>query len=99
MHLLQLEKDFFMSTPTRKEGLRSPSLLNGAPWMLTVKADTIDKDIKTTTNLGNGKYFDEESFFQSSDLPSKLLPIVYTGSNGNVSSAFCNQGSVKDEKH
>ena len=89
-------KGIFVSTPAGNEGPRSPSLSNGAPWVLTVGASTIDRSIRTTAKLGNGEYFDGESFFQLSDFPSKLLPLVYAGPNGNVSSAFCNKGSLKD---
>ncbi|RVW50716.1 Subtilisin-like protease SBT1.4 [Vitis vinifera] len=88
-------KGIFVSTPAGNEGPRSPSLSNGAPWVLTVGASTIDRSIRTTAKLGNGEYFDGESFFQLSDFPSKLLPLVYAGPNGNVSSAFCNKGSLK----
>ena len=50
------------------------SLLNEAPWILTVGASTIDRSIKTTVVLGSTEEYDGESLFQPADCPSTLVP-------------------------
>ena len=45
-------KGFFMSTPAGKEGPRSPSLSNGASWMLTVGASNIGRSWKLRWRIG-----------------------------------------------
>jgi hypothetical protein len=72
------------------------SLSNEAPWILTVGASTIDRTIKATAQLGDGEEFDGESLFQPRDFNPTLLPLVYAGANGIMSSAFCFPGSLKD---
>ncbi|XP_027336548.1 subtilisin-like protease SBT1.2 [Abrus precatorius] len=72
------------------------SLINGAPWILTVGASTIDRSIVATAKLGDGHEFDGESVFQPSNFSPTLLPLVYAGKNGNQNSAFCANGSLHD---
>jgi subtilisin family serine protease len=71
-------------------------LVNGAPWILTVGASTIDRSIVATAVLGNGEEFDGESVFQPSDFHPTLLPLAYAGVNGKPESVFCANGSLND---
>jgi hypothetical protein len=54
--------------------------------------------MKATSQLGNGEEFDGESLglFHPRDFDPTLLPLVYAGANGNISSAFCSPDSLKD---
>ncbi|KAL4340071.1 hypothetical protein GQ457_08G027720 [Hibiscus cannabinus] len=91
-----IQKGIFVSCSAGNEGPDYASLSNEAPWILTVGASTIDRSIAAVAKLGNGLTFDGESLYQPNDFPSTLLPLVYSGANGNASSAFCAPGSLKD---
>lgn len=91
-----IQKGIFVSCSAGNDGPMYGTLSNEAPWILTVGASTIDRSIAAIAKLGNGLTFDGESLFQPKDFHSTLLPLVYAGANGEVSSAFCAPGSLKD---
>ncbi|KAH7512675.1 subtilisin-like protease 3 [Ziziphus jujuba] len=90
------QKGVLVSCSAGNIGYEHKTLSNEAPWILTVGASTIDRTIKATARLGNGAEFDGESVFQPKDFHPVLLPLVYPGSNGNRSSAFCEDGSLRN---
>ncbi|KAH7664626.1 Peptidase S8 subtilisin-related protein [Dioscorea alata] len=59
------------------------SVLNGAPWILTVAASTNDRRFKATVRLGNGDEFDGETLYQPDNFTSKLLPLVFISDTKN----------------
>ncbi|XP_028787848.1 subtilisin-like protease SBT1.2 [Neltuma alba] len=89
-----IQKGIFVSNAAGNSGPSSGSIFNGAPWLLTVGASTIDRAIAATARLGNGEEFIGESVFQPHDFPSTMLPLVYAGKNGQEDSAFCANGSL-----
>ncbi|KAJ4712909.1 Subtilisin-like protease [Melia azedarach] len=89
-----IQKGVFVSCSAGNEGPSYGTLANEAPWILTVGASTVDRNIAASAQLGNGASFDGESLFQPKDFPSKQLPLVYAGANGNQSSAHCLSGSL-----
>jgi len=91
-----IQKGIFVSISAGNAGPSDASLVNGAPWMLTVGASTIDRSIVATAVLGNGEEFEGESVFQPSDFSSTLLPLAYAGINGKLESSFCANGSLSD---
>jgi len=91
-----IQKGIFVSIAAGNFGPSEASLVNGAPWMLTVGASTIDRSIVATAVLGNGEEFEGESVFQPSDFSPTLLPLAYAGINGKVESSFCANGSLSD---
>jgi subtilisin family serine protease len=91
-----IQRGIFVSCSAGNNGPFYGSLSNEAPWILTVGASTIDRTIKATAQLGDGEEFDGESLFQPRDFNPTLLPLVYAGANGIMSSAFCFPGSLKD---
>lgn len=91
-----IQKGILVSCSAANGGPFYGSLANEAPWILTVEASTIDRKIVATAKLGNGEEYDGESLFQPKDFNSTLLPLVYAGANGNISSTFCAPGSLKD---
>ncbi|RHN63323.1 putative cucumisin [Medicago truncatula] len=91
-----IQKGIFVSIAAGNFGPSDASLVNGAPWMLTVGASTIDRTIVATAVLGNGEEFEGESVFQPSDFSPTLLPLAYAGINGKVESSFCANGSLSD---
>ncbi|KAK3429779.1 hypothetical protein EUGRSUZ_E01266 [Eucalyptus grandis] len=91
-----IQKGIFVSSSAGNMGPYNYSLSNEAPWLLNVGASTIDRRIKATARLGNGKEFDGETVYQPQDFDSTLLPLVDPARNGENSSAFCFPGSLKD---
>ncbi|XP_018847003.1 subtilisin-like protease 3 [Juglans regia] len=91
-----IQKGIFVSCSAGNGGPFYGSLSNEAPWILTVGASTIDRSFRATAKLGNGDQYDGESLLQPKDFDSTLLPLVYAGANGNMSSAFCAPGSLND---
>ncbi|KAJ9147818.1 hypothetical protein P3X46_029936 [Hevea brasiliensis] len=89
-----IQKGIFVSCSAGNSGPDNSSLSNEAPWILTVGASTIDRAIRATVLLGNNTELNGESLYQPEDFPSTLLPLVYTGANGNPSSAYCGTGSL-----
>ncbi|KAF8031917.1 hypothetical protein BT93_D0972 [Corymbia citriodora subsp. variegata] len=83
------KRGIFVSCSAGNEGPSDYSMSNEAPWVLTVGASTIDRSIKATARLGNGKEFDGETLYQPHDFHPVLLPLVYPRLNGDNSSAFC----------
>ncbi|KAK3150290.1 hypothetical protein QOZ80_3AG0231310 [Eleusine coracana subsp. coracana] len=59
-----MERGIFVSAAAGNEGPAPGTVCNGAPWMLTVAAGTMDRAIRTTVTLGNGDRLDGESLYQ-----------------------------------
>ncbi|KAL2321647.1 hypothetical protein Fmac_026026 [Flemingia macrophylla] len=91
-----MQKGIFVSCAAGNSGPMHGSLVNGAPWILTVGASTIDRRIVATAKLGNGQEFDGESVFQPSNFNQTLLPLAYAGKDGTQEAAFCDDGSLSD---
>ncbi|XP_027082654.2 subtilisin-like protease SBT1.7 [Coffea eugenioides] len=89
------KKGIFVSCSASNSGPENGSLSNEAPWILTVGASTIDRDIRATALLGNGDEFDGQSIYQPTDFPPTLLPLVYLGMNGDTFAAQCTENSLK----
>ncbi|KAG8377573.1 hypothetical protein BUALT_Bualt08G0047200 [Buddleja alternifolia] len=70
---------------SKAAGNRGPSLNsidNGAPWVLTVGAGTIDREFEGTVILGNGASIMGSSLYTLNQMPSPNLPIIYTNACG-----------------
>jgi len=91
-----MQKGIFVSCAAGNSGPFHGSVVNGAPWILTVGASTVDRSIVATAKLGNGQEFDGESVFQPSSFSPTLLPLAYAGNNGGHEAAFCGNGSLND---
>ncbi|CAJ1943532.1 unnamed protein product [Sphenostylis stenocarpa] len=91
-----MQKGIFVSCAAGNSGPVHGSLVNGAPWILTVGASNIDRSIVATAKLGNGQEFDGESVFQPSDFSPTQLSLIYAGKNGKQVAAFCANGSLND---
>ncbi|XP_057997908.1 subtilisin-like protease [Hevea brasiliensis] len=89
-------KGIFVSCSAGNWGPQERSLSNEAPWIATVGASTVDREIRAIVLLGNNSTFNGQSLFQPKDFPSKFLPLVYAGANGNESSALCAPGSLSN---
>ncbi|ERN19451.1 hypothetical protein AMTR_s00069p00180390 [Amborella trichopoda] len=70
------------------------TLGNEAPWMPTVGASTLDREIRSATKLGNGKIYRGQLLFQPGNFQPALVPLVYPGSNGDYLSTICSDGQL-----
>ncbi|XP_008238728.1 PREDICTED: subtilisin-like protease SBT1.2 [Prunus mume] len=94
-----IQKGIFVSCSAGNSGPSYSTSSNEAPWILTVGASTIDRNIRATARLGNKKEYNGESLFQPNNFNSKImLPLVDAGSLGNQTTAFCDPGTLKNVK-
>lgn len=85
-----MEHGIFVSSAAGNDGPVAATVGNGAPWMLTVAAGTMDRAIRTTVTLGNGQVFDGESLYQPrNNTAGRQLPLVFPGLNGDSDSRDC----------
>ncbi|KAF2304060.1 hypothetical protein GH714_026740 [Hevea brasiliensis] len=82
-----IQKGIFVSCSAGNEGPLYRTLSNEAPWILTVGASTVDREIRATVLLGNNKELNGESLIQPKHFTSSSLPLVY---------ASCKNGSLKN---
>ncbi|WMV52156.1 hypothetical protein MTR67_045541 [Solanum verrucosum] len=71
-----MEKGIFVSSSAGNHGPDSGTVMNGAPWILTVGASTTDRKISAVAVLGNGAEYEGESAFQPTNFSQKFLPLV-----------------------
>ncbi|KAF7017824.1 hypothetical protein CFC21_031191 [Triticum aestivum] len=86
-----MEKGIFVSMAAGNSGPGESTVINEAPWMLTVAASTMDRSIRSTVQLGNGAYFHGESLYQPN---VGFCPLVYAGASGKPFAEFCGNGSL-----
>ncbi|CAI9291423.1 unnamed protein product [Lactuca saligna] len=89
-----IQKGIFVSCSAGNSGPFNSTLSNEAPWILTVGASTIDRNIRATVYLGNKALLDGESLFQPKDFPQNFMPLVYPGLTGGQQAAWCAKGSL-----
>nr|GEZ77968.1 subtilisin-like protease SBT1.2 [Tanacetum cinerariifolium] len=63
-------------------GPNNKTLLNEAPWILTVGANKTDRRIRTTVTLGNKKMLKGEALYQPKTCKPKVRPLVYPAGMG-----------------
>ncbi|XP_042432625.1 subtilisin-like protease 4 [Zingiber officinale] len=90
-----VERGIFVSCAGGNSGPMATSLSNEAPWVLTVAASTIDRNIRATVRLGNGVELDGESAYQPNSYPSDSLPMTIP--DGSLDGPNCWQGLVEAE--
>lgn len=71
-----IKKNVFVVASCGNDGPYYWSLINGAPWIMTVGAGTIGREFQGTLTLGNGVSFDFPSMFPE-DFPSVQFPVTY----------------------
>ncbi|CAI0379178.1 unnamed protein product [Linum tenue] len=90
-----IQKGIFVSCSAGNGGPSPNTVTNAAPWILTVGASTIDREIRATVELGNNVELYGQSLFLPEGFHTKQLPLVDPASNGE-SAAFCEKGSLKN---
>ncbi|CAD6261153.1 unnamed protein product [Miscanthus lutarioriparius] len=89
-----VEKGVFVSISAGNSGPNASTLINDAPWMLTVAASTMDRLIGSQVRLGNGLSFDGESVNQQEISAAVFYPLVYAGASSTADAQFCGNGSL-----
>ncbi|KAL6648908.1 hypothetical protein ACP70R_013132 [Stipagrostis hirtigluma subsp. patula] len=85
-----MEHGILVSAAAGNSGPVAGTINNGAPWMMTVAAGTMDRAIRTTVRLGNGQAFDGESLFQPrNNTAGHQLPLVFPGRSGDSDARDC----------
>ncbi|KAK4486427.1 hypothetical protein RD792_009102 [Penstemon davidsonii] len=93
-----IERGIFVSVSAGNSGPSLVTVSNGAPWLLTVGASTIDREIVATAVLGNNEQLDGESAYQPADFDSStLLPLVYPGIiSDHANASYCTPESLQN---
>nr|GLL45885.1 subtilisin-like protease SBT1.1 [Ipomoea trifida] len=91
-----MEKGIFVSCAAGNSGPNLSTVLNEAPWILTVGAATVDRNVVATARLGNGEEVDGQSAYQPDDFSQELLPLVYPGMNtSDFTAKYCDNSSLE----
>jgi subtilisin family serine protease len=94
--LSAMEKNIFVVCAAGNDGAYN-STYNGAPWITTVGAGTLDRSFTATMTLENGLTFEGTSYFPQS-IYIEDVPLYYGKSNGSKS--ICNYGALnRSEVH
>ncbi|XP_019169527.1 PREDICTED: subtilisin-like protease SBT1.1 [Ipomoea nil] len=89
-----MENGIFVSCAAGNSGPNLSTLSNEAPWILTVGAATVDRNVVATARLGNGEEVDGQSAYQPR-FSQELLPLVYPGMNASdFSVKYCGNSSL-----
>ncbi|RLN00320.1 putative subtilase family protein precursor [Panicum miliaceum] len=83
-----MRKGIFVSCAGGNAGPQPSTLVNEAPWILTVGAGTIDRQMQAVVELGDGRTFVGESAYQPHSLPTTTA-LVYPPDNDNLLQANC----------
>ncbi|VAI37061.1 unnamed protein product [Triticum turgidum subsp. durum] len=90
-----MERGIFVSCSAGNAGPGAASLTNGAPWITTVGAGTLDRDFPAYVTLGNGNKYNGVSLYNGKQLPTTPVPFIYAGNASNSSmGALCMTGTL-----
>ncbi|GAV58747.1 Peptidase_S8 domain-containing protein/PA domain-containing protein/Inhibitor_I9 domain-containing protein [Cephalotus follicularis] len=94
-----MEKGILISCSAGNAGPSSYSLSNVAPWITTVGAGTLDRDFPAYASIGNGQNYSGVSLYRGSELPGKLLPLIYAANASNSTNGnLCMMGTLTPDK-
>ncbi|WCJ19703.1 Subtilisin-like protease SBT4.3 [Euphorbia peplus] len=95
-----MKNGILTSNSAGNQGPSSETILNFAPWALSVAASTIDRNFINKVMLGNGAIY-EGVVINTFDMENKMYPIIYGGDAANTSdrenqrlSMYCVRGSM-----
>ncbi|KAF8034014.1 hypothetical protein BT93_C0328 [Corymbia citriodora subsp. variegata] len=86
-----MEKGIFVSASAGNEGPRLGKLANGAPWIMTAGASTLDRTFPARALLGNKMRFAGASLYSGPGMGNKLVGLVY---NVGSASSWCMPGTL-----
>ncbi|XP_030530632.1 subtilisin-like protease SBT1.8 [Rhodamnia argentea] len=89
-----MEKGIFVSASAGNEGPQPGTLSNGAPWIMTVGASTLDRTFPAYALLGNKMRFTGASLYGGPGMGNKLVGLVYNTGTTSRKSNLCMPGSL-----
>ncbi|XP_058079067.1 subtilisin-like protease SBT3 [Magnolia sinica] len=89
--LSAIEKGIFVACAAGNDGPGRNSTYNGAPWIMTIGAGTIDRSFQGKLTLGNDLTLEGTSYYPESIYIANL-PLYY--GKGNISKAACLPASL-----
>ncbi|XP_006358407.1 subtilisin-like protease SBT1.7 [Solanum tuberosum] len=93
------KRGILVSCSASNDGPSNGIISNEAPWILTVGASTIDRELKATVMLGNQKLFVGESAFSPKVPILDFFPLIDPSlSKLNFYSPYCEPGTLNDPK-
>ncbi|XP_057493812.1 subtilisin-like protease SBT3 [Actinidia eriantha] len=87
-----MEKGIFVACSAGNSGPHAYTILNGAPWITTVGAGTIDRDYAADVTLGDGDIAVRGKSIYPEDLSVSGVPIYF--GHGNRSKETCDDNSL-----
>ena len=88
-----VQNGVFVAASAGNSGPSSSTVINTAPWMMTVAASTMDRSFPAIVNLGDGETFDGESLY--SGMSTDQLPLVYDGNLKHCTSGPLSPALIK----
>ncbi|KAF5727823.1 hypothetical protein HS088_TW22G01520 [Tripterygium wilfordii] len=89
-----VSKGVVVSSSAGNDGPNGMSVMNLAPWLVTVGAGTIDRDFPADVILGNGHKVSGVSLFSGAPLKNQMYTLVYPGKSGVLSDSLCMENSL-----
>lgn len=86
-----VRKGIVVSASAGNSGPGESTVVNVAPWFLTVGASTINRQFPADVILGNGETFTGTSLYAGQPLGATKIPLVY---GGDVGSNICEAGKL-----
>ncbi|KAM0912206.1 hypothetical protein ACQ4PT_012912 [Festuca glaucescens] len=86
-----VRKGIVVAASAGNSGPGESTVVNVAPWFLTVGASTINREFPADVILGNGETFTGTSLYAGQPLGATKIPLVY---GGNVGSNICEAGKL-----
>ena len=90
-----VQEGVFIAASAGNTGPAASSVLNSAPWMMTVAASSTDRSFSAIVKLGNGETFHGASL--NSGRPTQQLLLVYGKTAGEEGAELCNGGTLSPE--
>ncbi|XP_057981336.1 subtilisin-like protease SBT1.8 [Malania oleifera] len=90
-----MEKGILVSCSAGNSGPAEASVVNVAPWILTVGAGTLDRDFPAHATLGNGKRVAGASLYSGQGMGKTAASLVYANGKNKTSSGLCFPGSLE----
>ena len=85
----------FVAAAAGNAGPSSSTVINTAPWIMTVAASTMDRSFPSIITLGNGETLDGESLYSGTS--TEQSPLAYGESAGGENAKYCTSGSLSPD--
>ena len=92
-----VEKGIFVSCSAGNSGPMPATVINAAPWIMTVGAGTLDRDFPAFVSLGNKNQFTGASVYSGQGMGNKPVGLVYKNGRNKWSSSLCLPGSLEQD--